>query len=1199
MLFPTMRGRKVGIFTLCFTLLFVQLRSQDRPVVSKYKAGDLIDNKFYGLKGFPDTLLMGAFTLVVEEYDKGGEWHGLTKTFTKLNGIGRIKFRCSPGWFPWLVENNLADAVLKPVKVKIVDTVRDAEQELTPRDAVLLGLTTRSGTEVELLVPDYAGKAVNLSRYLNDLVNTRRLDGIRVRFKDVSAHAVTLKATKATVIAGIATYPSEQPFPAVPFQLNVASGFRLKVDSLTIFSNGNAKAHSDLVLPSSLTANADCRAATLHLGDIAISQRCEFYKNQQDSTFGIFGVGNTTLNIAGRGYVADFSSLVSYPPSGKPGSWKGVVLLQGGSKGSPADSTVSNIGYMQAGYKFTNGLVESTGLTATFTNTDPYRYGSSQPLGYLIAFQNAEINVRSSKVSSGFLQNGRVALPRTAIRYIDDADVILSQFNARIMPDMDVMGTALFTNDIGVYFGDFIKAGGGERKSFGVKGITRQAYIYFSAAPRKEFLPISADGKSFASPFISPSAALMDFFGIQGAVLHHFSMLGVNTRDIPGGGWKPNDPNPNFEQNRVWFRLSNSDSNWMNIVTEGVHFTIRGGIKESPGIELGDPNRPLYAGINSFKTKTFNGKQFSRISLQCIESAVINCDFQSFTDIPDPTGQVFSFTQMVFTSTSDNAGGKLQLPGNDSLKYWGLGMVQKPGFSSAGLVSVRTGQIIVNAAGLTEQRHFAQPFWLTWGEILASGAVGRLFFDYNAAGQQFDHFNFIHDAVSLSPYSTSSVDTPYLRVGGTTFLPFFGGDYMHVLDRYDTSAHDNPFNQRRVKLIDTAAAPGFLPTDHTIAGNWKDGLAKFDFNIDYAVASQDGFIGAGLSGIRYLTGGNIGSYITMNSRGSCIRIGSDLNDQRSIALGPVANVSNITRIWGCACIVNDDIENIVVGGEVTNAANVSIAARGGSFLSAILQLTPSMTRFTLDGEAYLSLVASFDALVSGHMQLTLNTAQGFAEGEVKGKFRVAGSNIIQSGSLEAEGQMNWHLGLDYEELQGLVSLKLLGLDVTSTGGGAGVGAGFYIGLNAPRDNAWVLRGQDPRFALNMEALPDRLTGVYGSLHIQKGISFSVLGGGGIDIYAGLGAFVFTPLQAASVPGAIASSLAGPAIPYVIGNLGGRIYGDILGGVVSASAWMNLQLIGPIPFSFQGSVGLEACLLFACYSTDLTVGLNSSRGFYVE
>jgi hypothetical protein len=64
-----------------------------------------------------------------------------------------------------------------------------------------------------------------------------------------------------------------------------------------------------------------------------------------------------------------------------------------------------------------------------------------------------------------------------------------------------------------------------------------------------------------------------------------------------------------------------------------------------------------------------------------------------------------------------------------------LDLVPKPGFSSSGLVSVRTGQIILSAAGLKEQRHFAEPFYLTWGELLANGEVGRMFFDYNSAGK--------------------------------------------------------------------------------------------------------------------------------------------------------------------------------------------------------------------------------------------------------------------------------------------------------------------------------------------------------------------------------------------------------------------------------------------------------------------------------
>jgi hypothetical protein len=99
--------------------------------------------------------------------------------------------------------------------------------------------------------------------------------------------------------------------------------------------------------------------------------------------------------------------------------------------------------------------------------------------------------------------------------------------------------------------------------------------------------------------------------------------------------------------------------------------------------------------------------------------------------------------------------------------------------------------------------------------------------------------------------------------------------------------------------------------------------------------------------------------------------------------------------------------------------------------------------------------------------------------------------------------------------------------------------------------------------------------------------------GGYDVYVGFGAFVLpAPI--------IGSILPGVGLPYIVGNVGGRIHGEILGGLVSAAAWFDLQLIGPYPFSFQGSVGLEACVLWVfCGSVDLTVGLNSSDGFYIR
>ena len=274
--------------------------------------------------------------------------------------------------------------------------------------------------------------------------------------------------------------------------------------------------------------------------------------------------------------------------------------------------------------------------------------------------------------------------------------------------------------------------------------------------------------------------------------------------------------------------------------------------------------------------------------------------------------------------------------------------------------------------------------------------------------------------------------------------------------------------------------------------------------------------------------------------------------------------------------------NLVLGGEVTIAANVSVAARAGSSLIAMMQITPSMSRFTLDGLAYLSIMASLDAEVNGHLQLILNHGAGFVEGEVAGNIKVAGGAILVGASWEAEGQLNWHLGTDFNELQGMVSLDIMGF-----GGGSGVGAGFYVGCDAPKSRAWVLVGADERYNLNMSSMPDRLTGVYGFVYVHQGINLYIISGG-YDLYVGLGAFLNT----------------GIGVPYVVGNLGGRIYGDILGGLVSAAAYFNWQLIGgapiPIPIGFEGSVGLEACVLWViCGSVDLTVGLNSAQGFYIE
>jgi hypothetical protein len=1115
---------------------------------------------------FPDTLVINEYIIVVESYDKGGVWDDRAKIFKNLNGIGWIKFPCGitgPEW-PLLSKNSR----LKPDRVTGSQAIPEKE-------------TT-------------------------DNKNKRPYEGICVRFSDVVASVIKAGLSACKVLDGIAVYPTKPVIPAAPFSWNIHAGFTLEVSEVRFSPTKNALVTAQLRLPFSITQNEGCARGKLNLGSFPISPTCEFYVERPDSTFGVFGVGNTTLGIEGKGFVADFSSSTAYAPSGKPASWKGVVLMQGGSKGSPAGTVVSNIGYMQAEYVFTNAIVESTGLSASFQNTTPYYYGAAQPFGYTITFDNAVVNVAASQVTGGALDPAKIILPKTAVRQVNDAEIVLTKAFLAIRPNMDLLGYSSIQTDATIYWGDLIAAGGGNQKSFGLQQMSERVYLYFSAQNAPAFNPTNASGKKFANPPMIISGTVVEAYKMQGATFTDFGYLVVNTPNIPLP-WKPNDPYNPPTSSPVWFRLNKKDTTWLNVVTEGVHCNIKGDILDSPPLKLGDPSKPLYVGVRPFETLTqVRSKQlYSRIVLQCVESAVITCDFRSHLTLPAPVGDTLSFKEMVFTSTANNAGGKLALEAGDSLAYWGLQLVPKPGFDNAGLVSVKTGQIILTAAGLAETRHFAQPFWLTWGEMLADGNMGRLYFDFNAAGQQFDKFNYIHNAVALSPFDPAPNKKGFLRVGGTAFFPFFGGDYLHIIDTYTPGSPGDPNNGRTVTLSDTAFVPGFFPTDSTIHGNWSNGLGVFDFTIRYAASIQDGFIGNGMSALRNLLGGDITSSLTMNSRGSCIRIGSNLMDQRSISIGPIANISNITRIWGCACIENDGIENLVVGGEVTNAANVSVAARAGSYLSAVLQLTPSLARITIDGEAYMSIAASLDALVIGHIQMTMNWAEGFMEGEVMGKFRVAEGGgappfVLSGSSLQAEGLLNWHLGIDFIELQGMVALTMMGgsyspLTLSGVGAGTSVGAAFYIGKNAPKERAWVLLASNPKYRLNLTPMPARLTGIYGSLYVSQSVSLFIVSGG-YELYLGLGAFVLEPAAAAAL-GALSPGI---GLPYVVGNLGGRIHGEILGGLVSAAAWFNLQVLGPYPFGFQGTVGLEACVLWvACGSVDVTVGLNTTEGFYIR
>ena len=86
------------------------------------------------------------------------------------------------------------------------------------------------------------------------------------------------------------------------------------------------------------------------------------------------------------------------------------------------------------------------------------------------------------------------------------------------------------------------------------------------------------------------------------------------------------------------------------------------------------------------------------------------------------------------------------------------------------MLSVRTGRVLLTAAGIAEPAHFATPFGLTWGEMLADGNLGELFLDYNNWGQRFDGLGFNPAEIVLSDYEPAVTD-PYLGLPGPDLLP--------------------------------------------------------------------------------------------------------------------------------------------------------------------------------------------------------------------------------------------------------------------------------------------------------------------------------------------------------------------------------------------------------------------------------------------
>jgi len=1126
-------------------------------------------------KVIPQTLIAGTFRIDVEEYDQPSK-----SLDPKLpSGIGRVKFSCPPAIlpFPW--------KGLKPVSksFSVVQSVTDSLTQVSLSEAVLVNPAVRVGDNVQLSLPARSVSSELLADrglLLGILKGLYGPQGIRVRFRDVSWKGMLAQTVILT--DGVAWYPAAPVVPPVPAQVGIEPGFTLDIDSLVI-TPAKATVRGSILLPPCIVSATQCTRSSLPLPWTAITGQCELYAQVPDSTFGPFYVGETGLQVGGKGYTLDFSGVHSdpsvFPPLGN--AWKGVVLKSGATPDPPSDPVLSNRGYVKAKYTFTNGLITTLGLAARLDLASQFAFRTVEPIGYIVAIRSpgSFLRLGACGIQGGQFLSGEILLPFAAIRNQFGGIVRASYDTLRVQGDMDLFGAVSVPG--GFTWGEFSRTAGTPKfYQLDEEGSHAPAtgYFYLAARAMPPYYPIP--GGVFTAPLAFPPIAL-EAQGVQGVTLTSLGhrLFTIWTQDVPGPGTIIHPRSLEFQAESVF-------PVWMNIIGTGVHTEVRIAkyISQPDVVELGPTwsTDPRYLGEKSLKV-SFKGdaqEKERQMRMQFVESATWFSDFEGRIFLGGPMADTARFTNLTFTSSAEAGGANLDLTHTLPMQYWGVTAVPKDSTQSAGVICVKLGVIYMTAAGINEPRHFGTPFWLTWGEIKASGNLGRLFFDYNAVGQRFDGFPYSPSFVKLSDYSSAAPnDTGFVITYGTLAFNFFGAKPLWVYDWKSPNRTGDPYAGRTVR-IPVSTPYGSGSTNLHLERNWGDGVADLDFTVAYDSVAQNGFLGPGSASITKFVVFSVPlpGKINVKAARTCFTL--NYQQDAGFNFGPLLTTSSLSKIWGCGCIVGENLEQVAVGGELSANQGVgfSILARSAGSTSVVMGFSPSKTDFLLWGDAF-SVLMNNNVEVEGYMTLTINRDVGYAEGYAKG---IISMNSVVSG-LSGEGEFQWHFGLDNETVQGRVAVSMFQMGWPAVG--AGAEAGIWFGINTDKDNVWVMDGISGRFGLNKAALPQHITGLYAYLSFSNSVSYYVVSGG-YQAYAGVGAFA----------GYGAPTGAGFG---VIGNVGLYVWGKIAGGVVSADAWGDLQMIVGVPPAFSGQLGLDACVLWVfCGSVTVNAGFNASQGFFL-
>ena len=1131
----------------------------------------------------PKTLLIGDFKLTVDRYENMGRLDILNKVIVGASGTAWVNFSCTTiNIYPF----HPRGTSLITRKFKIVSFVTDPETQINLKEAQIIKKFARVGENLEIKLPALSKSRKDIIQAKSELLKKLEAEGRRrkgdvlVRFDRVTIKKESGRGNMGRIINGRAYFPTRNPLPKI-IRLSV-KGFAILIDRL-ILSPDASEAHVVLELPGDIVSPENCRPAKLDIGTVTISPDCEFYSDNPAS-FGPWILGDTGILAAGNGYIADFSSSRS-PPS-KQNSWKGLLLKRGVASGNPLIPENSNTGYLTGKYEFNNAIVTRLGFNGMLVLSMQHEFHPIYPIGYTITIDGGNIKISASSIISGSLGPGVIETPTLSVCNTNSGNPVIVKFSVlQVQSNLNLTGKVIALSGTQVSWGELTHP---QEETIAWQCEVLDGYFFLPAGPVPSFSP---DKDTGFLDFVFPGSDILMYFQLEtlnmaGITFCQFKNLFIFSPDRP----------PGFSNS---IKLLYPHESWMRIGSRGIDGQIKTYVRAQPE-NLGNTGRSGYVGNKHFQATLSGPNKENEIFFQFATSAVCDSEINGFLSIPQPCGMPeLEFQDMETTSTANLVGGNIMLgQAGEELDYWKLKLASTSETGQAGVLSVRTGRILFNAARISEEVHFDNqypvdsmiPFPLTWGEMLADGSFGELFLNPNTYGQRFDGLPFSSYNFVLSKYILGATDG-YFDVCGTVHFNFFGAYYINIRD----ARSDNPpetWYQNRFVTVPQHGDAGTEETDLHLQGEWNNSMAIFDFpdsSMAYNEQLQEGFIGTGTSELYFVQSDSLETTIEIHRDAIDICLSSATTHDLHYPM-LIHTICGIKELYGCLRIEGPLLERMVIGGYMESSSSSGfgiLSPKAAAYIETYLTITPTSSVFYASGDMLLSVAASA-VDISGMVRLAVDHNRGSAEGEVLG--RIDCNTIL--GGLTGEGQITWCIAPDMQYFQGRLKVAIC----MWTGGG-GLEGGLFIGNNVPRAKAWVLYSGNEHFGIDDDILPATLTGLYGYGQLSFNIQLYIFGGG-IELYAGLGAFTESPL---SPPVLLDdwSYMDAIGLPYVLGSAGIHVHGEILGGLVSAAAWADLDLRGPLPPYFIGTFGLEGCALWVlCASIDVTAGISPEEGFFI-